>query len=308
MIKIRNVLGLFDGISCGQVALQRAGIKYDTYYASEINKYTLKISEKHFPETVQLGDIKNWKEWDLDNIDLLMGGSPCQGFSLAGLRLNFDDPRSKLFFDFVDVLKHYQPKYFLFENVVMKQEIQDAISKELGVEPILINSGLVSAQSRDRLYWTNIPHVTQPPEKEIYLKDIIEPNLPDTQIKGGNLKEYFKDAEGKLSSRGLCHIGTADLNGFDSIKRVYHPDGKSPTLTTNGSGNSESKICTSDKKWRKLTPLECERLQNLPDGYTEGISNTQRYNAIGNGWTVDIIAHLFRNIRPSNQTKFSKKF
>ena len=134
----------------------------------------MKITQKHFPNTIQLGDVKQWKEWDLQDIDLLMGGSPCQGFSLAGLRLNFDDPRSKLFFDFVAVLKHYKPKYFLFENVVMNKDIQDAISKELGVEPILINSGLVSAQSRDRLYWTNIPNIQQPPKKEINLKDIIE--------------------------------------------------------------------------------------------------------------------------------------
>ena len=123
-------------------------------------------------------------------------------------------------------------------------------------------------------------------------KDKKEPNIPNNQIKGVNLKEYFKDAEWKLSSRGLCHIVTADLNGFDSIKRVYHPDGKSPTLTTNGSGNSESKICTSDKTWRKLTPLECERLQNLPDGYTNCVSDTQRYKALGNGFTVDVIAFI----------------
>ena len=297
MVKIKNALGLFDGISCGQVALKRAEINYDTYYASEINKYALKITQKHFPNTIQLGDVKQWKEWDLQDIDLLMGGSPCQGFSLAGLRLNFDDPRSKLFFDFVAVLKHYKPKYFLFENVVMNKDIQDAISKELGVEPILINSGLVSAQSRDRLYWTNIPNIQQPPKKEINLKDIIETSLLISEVRGGMLKEYFKHDEGKISPRGLCHIGTADLNGFDSIKRVYHPDGKSPTLTTNGSGNSESKISTSETTWRKLTPLECERLQTLPDKYTEGVSNTQRYNSIGNGWTVDIISHIFRNIK-----------
>ena len=156
---------------------------------------------------------------------------------------------------------------------------------------MLINSGLVSAQSRDRLYWTNIPITKLPDDKKIYLKDVLE-TLPDEEIRVGDLEEYFKAKEGKLSPRGLCHIGTANLNGIQSLKRVYHPDGKSPTLTTSMGGNRESKVSTV-KPRRKLAPLECERLQTFSDGYTDNLSNTQRYKAIGNGWTVDVISHIF---------------
>ena len=159
MIRIRNVLSLFDGISCGRVALERAGIEYEKYYASEIDKFPIKVAQKNFPDTIQLGDVKNWREWDIEKIDLIIGGSPCQGFSFAGKQLNFDDPRSKLFFDFVDIVRHFKPKYFILENVVMKQEFQDIITEYMGVKPIMINSSLVSAQKRRRLYWTNIPNV-----------------------------------------------------------------------------------------------------------------------------------------------------
>jgi hypothetical protein len=176
----------------------------------------------------------------------------------------------------------------------MRKDIQDAISTILGVQPILINSGLVSAQSRDRLYWTNIPDITQPEDKDIYLKDIVETHLET--IKGGNLVDYFNDKEGKLSTRGLCHIGTAEIKAIESLKRVYHIDGKSPTLTTSMGGHREAKIATSETTWRKLTPLECERLQTLPDNFTEGVSNSRRYKAIGNGWTVDVISHIFKNM------------
>ncbi len=292
-MKLRGVLGGFDGISCGQVALQRAGIAYEQYYASEIDTHAIKVTQNRFPDTIQLGSIADWKEWDLDNIDLIIGGSPCQGFSMAGKRLNFEDPRSRLFFTFVEIIKQYRPKYFLLENVVMKQEIQDAISEELGVQPIQINSGLVSAQSRDRLYWTNIPVSEKPADKNLCLNNILETEIPADKVRGGNLVDFYTEKLGKFSVRGLCHIGTADVNGSDSLKRVYHPAGKSPTLTTNGGGNREAKISTSESTWRKLTPLEYERLQTLPDNYTEGISNTQRYKTLGNGWTVDVIAHIF---------------
>ena len=173
-MKIRNVLNLFDGISCGRVALDRIGISYENYYASEIDKYAIQIAQSNFPDTIQLGDVKNWREWNLPQIDLLMGGSPCQGFSITGKQLNFEDPRSKLFFEFVDILNYYKPKYFLLENVRMKQEYQDIISDYLGVQPIKINSSLVSAQNRNRLYWTNIPNISQPLDKDIILKDVLE--------------------------------------------------------------------------------------------------------------------------------------
>jgi len=178
-----NVLSLFDGMSCGQIVLNRLGIQYNNYFASEINKYAIKVTQHNYPETVQLGDINDWQKWDLPKIDLILAGSPCQGFSWAGKGLNFNDPRSKLFFTFEKILHHHQPKWWLLENVVMIQEWQDVISQRLGIRPIMIDSSLVSAQSRKRLYWTNIYNqfdlfgnrycvIPQPEDKKIYLKDI----------------------------------------------------------------------------------------------------------------------------------------
>ena len=171
-----NVLSLFDGMSCGQLALNRLGIEYDTYYASEIDKYAIKVTQANFPDTIQVGDVTQVKADDFKGvkIDLILAGSPCQGFSKAGKQLNFDDPRSKLFFEFIRLVKELQPKYFLLENVNMKKESRDIITKYTGVEPIDINSSLLSAQNRRRLYWTNIPNVTQPEDKGIVLKDILD--------------------------------------------------------------------------------------------------------------------------------------
>jgi len=162
-----NVLSVFDGMSCGQIALNKLNIKYDKYYASEIDKYAIQQTKKNYPNTIHLGNVTKIKGSDLPQIDLLMGGSPCQGFSFAGKQLNFDDPRSALFFEFVRLLKETNPKYFLLENVRMKKEYQDVITEHLSVEPIMINSALVSAQNRVRLYWTNIPNITQPEDKGI---------------------------------------------------------------------------------------------------------------------------------------------
>jgi DNA-cytosine methyltransferase len=357
-----NVFSLFDGMSCGQLALQKAGVRVGTYHASEIDKWAMKVTTKNFPFTLHMGDITKLEDWRLKvirdevGIDLVMGGSPCQGFSFAGKNLNFEDPRSKLFFDFVRVLKILKPKYFLLENVRMKKESQDVISEYLGVEPIAINSNLVSAQNRHRLYWTNIPF-SIPHDKGIVLADILENGVTDREkshcldanyFKGGNLKSYFEkhrrqlvfnnkggairgryDKDGKIkqqlelrsddktnslttvqkdnvvvrvpelkSAFGACiQVGEADLKGHDIIKRVYSPKGKAPTLTTMGGGHREPKVIVDELTWRKLTPLECERLQTVPDGYTEGVSNTQRYKMLGNGWTVDVVAHILKGIR-----------
>ena len=340
-----NVLSLFDGMSCGQIALDKLGVEVDKYYASEIDKYAMTIAKKNYPNMLHIGDVTQVDGTKLDKIDLMIGGSPCQGFSFAGKQLNFKDPRSALYFEYVRLLKETKPKYFLLENVRMKKEFQAIITKDLGVEPIMINSSLLSAQNRVRLYWTNIPNVTQPNDLGIVLKDIIEDGVTDrtkshcldaNYFKGGNLKSYFEKHRRQLifSKDGLCHVGDADLKGNDSIKRVYHPDGKSPTLTTMQGGHREPKIILggafrgryeddgsikqqleirSDEKtntittvqkdnvvvsnatYRKLTPLECERLQTVPDKYTEGVSNTQRYKMLGNGWTVDVIKHIFTN-------------
>ena len=289
-MKVRNVLSLFDGISCGRVALERVEIEYENYYASEIDKYAIQIAQSNFPNTIQLGDVKNWRGWDLSQIDLLMGGSPCQGFSITGKQLNFDDPRSKLFFEFVDILNYYKPKYFLLENVRMKQEYQDIISDYLGVQPIKINSALVSAQNRNRLYWTNIPNISQPLDKDIILKDVLE---DDESIE--NFINYFdmmKSVDSKSNRIGI--IG----NGGQG-DRIYTINKKSVTLMAESGGNGANTglYLTNKKTVRKLMPTECERLQNLPDNYTEGVSNNQRYKMLGNGWTVDVITHILSNIK-----------
>jgi len=303
-----NVLSLFDGMSCGRIALDRCGIPVNTYYASEVDKYAIQIARTNYPDTIHLGDVRNVHGKDLASIDLLIGGSPCQGFSFAGERLNFDDPRSKLFFEFVRIKDETQPKYFLLENVKMSAESEAVISELLGVQPIEINSNLVSAQNRKRLYWTNIPFDTDIKDKGIKLKDIIEHGIVDRDKshcvdanywKGGNLKSYFEKSRRQLvfSEDGLCHVGLADVNGYDLMKRVYHIEGKSPTLNACTGGNREPKIAVGETLWRKLTPLECERLQTVPEGYTEGVSNTQRYKMLGNGWTVDVICQIFNGLR-----------
>ena len=339
-----NVLSLFDGMSCGQIALDQLGIKVDNYYAAEIDKYAIEIAKKNYPNTIHLGDVTSIyvkdKRLNLPQIDLLLGGSPCQGFSFAGKQLNFDDPRSALFFEFVRLLKECNPKYFLLENVRMKKEYQDVITEHLGVEPIMINSALVSAQNRVRLYWTNIPNITQPEDKGILLKDILEYDAPNeyeepyvklngkeegcvgyvgkqpkqaTRIYDSNNKSQCLTAlgGGQGGKTGLYQISCGAFRGryYDHEgKRTDHKesvagkttqhleirdDEKTNTLTTVQKDN----VLTQDKMYyRKLTPLECERLQTVPDGYTEGVSNTQRYKMLGNGWTVEVIKHVLQNI------------
>ena len=302
-----NVLSLFDGMSCGQIALQKSGFQVDKYFASEIDKHAIKVAKANYPDMVHLGDVRDVSADDLPQIDLLIGGSPCQGFSFAGKQLNFDDPRSKLFWEYVRLLKELQPKYFLLENVKMKQESMDVITEALGVEPIFINSSLVSAQNRQRYYWTNIPMGKLPDDKGIMLKDILEDGFVDRDkahcidanyFKGGNLKSYFEKHRRQLvfSDEGLCHVGDADLKGHGYNRRVYHPDGKAPSLCAASGGNLEPKTFISPDSWRKLTPLECERLQTVPEGYTAHVSNTQRYRMLGNGWTVDVISHILKGM------------
>ena len=465
-----KILSLFDWMSCWYEALQRAWIKIEQYYASEIDKYAIQIAKKNHPDIIEVWDVQNlWYEWDLLKssewrqqknirvagvwpIDLLIWGSPCQWFSVAGKMLNFNDPRSKLFFEYVRLLREVKPKYFLLENVKMKKEWQDIISRELWVEPIEINSSLVSAQNRKRLYRTNIPSITQPKDKWILLKDILEDNVDEkyyysaerwnrilawkydivkrledaekkcntlTTVWGGNHEKKIEDL---ISVRGgELRVRQATKRGYDVAHdgdwislaypnsttrrgRVQH--WKSDTLTTwweshvvliphqvkvrkyevdiewlkaelrehknlsnkdiaerlNVSKTTvdhwfrndncfaipdaeiwfrlkellwittdkfdrsitefEIKTWTYEKaerkvlpSWkmttlttsqnddivdypriRKLTPIECERLQTLPDNYTEWVSDTQRYKMLGNWWTVDVIAHIFRFI------------
>ena len=308
MPKAINVCSLFDGMSCGQLALKKAGIKINTYHASEIDKPAIKITQKNFPYTLQMGDITKLEDWRLEyirdeiGIDLVIGGSPCQGFSFAGNQLNFDDPRSKLFFDFVRVLKILKPKYFLLENVRMKKESQDIISEYLGVEPVAINSNLVSAQNRHRLYWTNIPF-DMPEDKETMLADILEDGVTDREkshcldanyFKGGNLKSYFEKHRRQLVFTSGAFRGRYNSEGKTEQKLELRYDGKTNSLTTVQKDNVA--VDLKELTWRKLSVKECERLQTVPDGYTEGVSNTQRYKMLGNGMTVDVIAHILKGI------------
>ena len=412
-----KVLSMFDGMSCGQIALKRLGIPVKTYYASEIDKYAIEVCKNNFPNTIHVGDITKLDPKDFMDVDLMLAGSPCQGFSFAGKQLAFDDPRSALFFEFIRLLKAIKPKYFLLENVMMQREFLDVITQQVSdiypehkepgelfggiIKPILLNSSLVSAQSRQRYYWTNIKGIREPKDMGIVLKDILEDNQEfgeapnylngmfgdqrrgdmvsdenekascltasmykgqvSTFVKRSNkpnqvnpskkasgeqphMQDRVFDEDGKSHALTAAfaartnvatkpkQIGVAvDIKGHDQIKRVYSPDGKSPTLTTMTGGHRQPKIIKgaairgrytedgiqqmlelrSDDKansittvqtdsiihngnlqYRKLTPLECERLQTVPDNYTQSVSNTQRYKMLGNGWTVDMICHI----------------
>lgn len=290
-----KVLSLFDGISCGRVALQRAGIPVEVYYASEIDKHAIQITQKNFPDTIQLGDVTkiDFEQYE-GEIDLLIGGSPCQSLSitLSQTRQNLDG-KSKLFFEFVRALKEVKPKYFLLENVAsMKKECRDIISDYMGVEPILINSNCFSAQDRPRLYWTNIPvNTTDLKESSLCLQDIMETNVDEKYFYNYPLLHIDMDKQ-------VC--ATMDFNNNDMHKRIFNPKFKCHTLTTCGGGNTQKKVFVNGRA-RKLTPIEYERLQTLPDNYTEGVSNTARYITIGNGWTVDVIAHIFLELKATGK-------
>ena len=370
-----NVLSLFDGMSCGRIALERLGIKVDNYFASEIDKYAMKVSEANYPDIIQVGDITELDLSTLPKIDLIMGGSPCQGFSFAGKQLAFDDPRSALFFEFVRCVKELKPKYFLLENVRMKKEYLYVISEYMGVEPIMINSALVSAQNRVRYYWTNILGIEQPEQRGIVLRDILENDAEEpmySNIYGGfgekkprehfgksvtiransgggsipniKLKDFNKNLAKMTTKEGKAYALTASYNGAvawnsmekkqrsmipvfsedrinkfkETLKdnpqpsangiiqlnnpshssgRVYSPEGKSPTLMAGNSGGGKEPVKINDNvHWRKLTPVECERLQTVPDNYTNHVSNTQRYKMLGNGWTIEVITHILKNM------------
>lgn len=285
-----RVLSLFDGISCGQVALERAGIPIEVYYASEIDKYAIQITQKNYPDTVQLGDVTkvDFEEF-IGKVDLLIGGSPCQDLSIAKAnREGLNGARSGLFFKYIEALQTIKPKYFLLENnYSMPKEAREQITKIIGVEPILINSALVSAQLRKRLYWTNIPNISQPEDKRILLKDIIEHGSVDRDKSLCLTRRYagFQGSQSYLCRRYFGKsFGQAVFNG--NIEEMKNKWLKDPYF--------ESK----EVNIRPLTCVECERLQTLPDNYTAVIpSETARKEAIGNGWTVDVIAHIFNGLK-----------
>jgi DNA (cytosine-5)-methyltransferase 3A len=353
-----NVLSLFDGMSCGQQALERAGIKVDQYFASEIDKFAIKVTMANYPNTIQLGSVVNVNGYDLPNIDLLIGGSPCQSFSFAGkrkgmltkdeieihtlehyLQLKNDgyefEGQSYLFWEFMRIFNQVKPKYYLLENVMMGEKWERILSRAIGVNPIEINSALVSAQNRRRLYWTNIGMkpaglfgylesiIKQPKDKGILLKDILENKvdekyfLSEKNIK--NLLQYnknqinnnrgfsakFRDTNiiEKMDCIKIGGSGKDDLivhntmprsstTGKGGIGHLTRNDGKTYCLDTGNTNAVEIKQLI-----RRLLPIECERLQTVKDNFTNHVSDSQRYKMLGNGWTIDIITHIFNYLK-----------
>ena len=290
-----RVLSLFDGISCGMVALERVGIPVEQYVAYEINEPSIAISKKNYPLIEHKGDVTSADFSEYVGFDLLIGGSPCQDLSILNTvyrqtgETGLKGKKSKLFYSFVDALHTVDPKYFLFENVAsMKDDWRDAITNELGVKPVMINSALVSAQERKRYYWTNIPFdLTSLQDKGIVLSDIVLPaeNVPE--------KYWYRQRKYTLHGTDERVIATLDDDKmFSQNKRVYNLKYKCGTLCGDGAGGNLQKKVYQNGAVRKLTPIEYERLQTLPDNYTEGVADSHRYTAVGNGWTVDVITHI----------------
>ncbi len=378
-MNVLNTLNLFGGLEAGRLAMDRAELPVGKYFSAEIDPYAIKIANKNHPDIIQLGDVTKINTEDLPKIDLLLCGSPCQGFSFAGKQLAFDDPRSKLFFEFIRIMNELKPKYVLLENVRMKKQFEDVITEHIGFPPQLRNSSVASAQNRWRNYWFGMlvngkyEQIIIPPmeDKGLVLKDILQTDHdePPVPINERNARHHKNPNQKALCATATMYKGAGN-NGmtivdrlipvgqaeeyahynYRATKEVYHMDGKAPTLLTMQGGNREPKVATyspkggrivnrrldangvrkdyqmdlplesqvevrSDDKtnclttvqkdnvvvegmtWRKLTPIECERLQTLPDNYTEGVSKTQRYKMIGNGWTVDVIAHILKGIK-----------
>jgi site-specific DNA-cytosine methylase len=289
-----NVLSLFDGMSCGQIALNKLGVKVDNYFASEVDKYAIQVTQNNFPKTKQLGCVTKIKADYLPKIDLLIGGSPCQGFSVAGKNLNFNDNRSKLFFEYVRLLQETQPKYFLLENVRMKDDVADAIDEILGVKRIFIDSRDFTGHIRKRYYWTNIP-INSIEKQDIKLKDIIINKDFNKPI------SFFLDRtpyQPTKSYDGIITINPKDNNGKQTWQRgrVYDINGNCPTICAS---LFDLNITEDHKTYRKLTINECEVLQGVPIDYTFGVPKGERGKMLGNGWTVDVITHIFKGMKIS---------
>lgn len=292
-----KILSLCDGVSGGQQAFDMLGVKFDgvenKYYASEIAEYSIKVTQKNYPSTIQIGDMTKLTNDYLDSleeIDVLLSGTPCKSLSRTHIG-NYNeglDGSSKLFWDFVRIKNHIKPKYFLFENVEsMKDSDRDIITEALGVQPIMINSSLFTAQDRKRYYWTNIPILPLAEESPLVLKDIMIHN-PDEKL------FYKQDFE--FHGWDKKQIATLNLKCHDIGKRVYNPNMKCATLTAVTGGYQEKKVYDNGR-CRKLTPLEYERLQGMKDNYTEGIANSKRYCACGDGWTIPVIAHILKGLK-----------
>ena len=299
-----KVLSLFDGISCGMVALKRAGIKVNNYYASEIEPHAEGVSRYNYPEIIRLGNIEDYKTWGNLDVDIIIGGSPCQDLSIAKKnRQGLDGRKSGLFWKFVECVEHFKPKYFLLENNgSMPNEARDTISKVMGVEPIMINSNLVSAQMRKRYYWTNIPNVEQPKDKGILLSDIIESGFVDRDKSLALTRRYA----GLSGSQGYFKRRYFGKSFGQAIFEGDAPVSEHKEIFKKYGGYAEENNLPNGYA-RRMNHVECERLQTLPDNYTEyerkedgEIKKTPkniRYEMIGNGWTVDVIAHIVSNIK-----------
>ena len=287
-----NVLSLFDGMSCGQIALERAGIEVDKYFASEINEKAIRVTQNNYPNTIQLGNVLNVKSEHLPKIDLLIGGSPCQGFSIAGKGLNFKDERSKLFFEFVRLKNELNPTYFLLENVKMKDEIADEIDKLLGVKRVYIDSRDFTGHIRKRYYWTNIP-IDDWNKKDLKIKDIINPNIPFDKDMNFFLGRTVYNPS--MSYDGIITINPRDNKGKQTWQRgrVYDIEGNCPTICAS---LFDLNITKDHSTYRKLTIEECQKLQGVPIAYTSCVKKNDAGEMLGNGWTVDVIAHIFKNL------------
>jgi len=329
-MKKLNVLSLFDGMSCGQIALDQLGIEVERYYASEIETDAIKVTQHNYPKTIQMGTITNWRDWDIDwsSIDLIFGGSPCQGFSRAGKGLNFQDSRSKLFFDFLDILKHIKKVNpdvkFLLENVRMKQEWIDVISEYMEVKPININSKLLSPALRNRFYWTNIAKIEQPEDTRVTLQSILEKGVTDREKSRALLESdsrplatpsrmwhgykstgfttlIFKDKELLLRVKEATKKGYVDIRDMEGVdlsfptsktRRGRHMKEKSNCLT-----KTPNEYYIFEKgDLRYMTQTELERCQTVPDGYTKIVSRNKAASLLGNGWTVEVIKHIFKKL------------
>ena len=292
MVKIRNVLSLFDGISCGYLALKKAGIEFENYYASEIDPNCIELAEKHH-NIISLGDVSNWQDWDLENIDLIMGGSPCQGFACQGLQLNFDDPRSKLFFTMVEIIEHFKPKYYFLENVGMRKQWQDIITQYMKVEPVHLCSSLVSAQTRKRIYWANW-EFEAPKDRLIHLTKLLDDKnfINPASINGRKINPATGKRED--SNPNIPYTQCLQVKKDNSKMGCLTTVAKDSILSSLPPGRYVDAFNMEvGKDWRYLTALEYERIQTLPDGYTEGYNDSTRKAMIGNSWTVDMIAHIF---------------
>lgn len=319
-----RILSLFDGISCGMAALIRAGIPIEEYSAFEIDKYAITISEKNYPEIKRYGDVFDGAFKKFKGCDILLGGSPCTYWSIArnNRETSPNGMGGKLFMQYVRALEESNCKYFLYENNnSIHQDIKDFISKKLGVKPIMINSALVSAQHRKRCYWTNIPNISEPENKKILLRDILDSNAEKYECPV--ITSHYREVIDKMNPEKSYCLCARDYKGFGKqsmngvltpIKigiygnggqgqRIYSVNGKSVSLSANGGGQGartglyKVDLPDGDYMIRRLSPIEAERLQTLPDNYTAGVSDTQRYKCLGNGWTVDVIAHILGGLK-----------